>query len=236
VTPCRRIEARIPVAESPAHGAGADAAGGADRPVEAALGDLLTTEPTPPTVTPSSPACGATCAPAAGPGGAGETLGHHQRTVDEPGAAAVEAPSARAAGATPVHERLEGKLACHATRPTRRRRRCPLPSSVPGTRATCNDLAALGPSGPLPYDDTVIEIMTNPDGAVSSARQPPPAWLDPSTVEHILRLVEDPVSAASAASAPSVSAVLPGTARFRALCASGDPASFIQKKAMRCSR
>ena len=101
--------------------------------------------------------------------------------------------------------------------------------------------AALGPVGPLLHDDTVIEIMTNPDGAVWVERlgeppRPSGAWLDPGTVEHILRLVASSIGAECHAGAPSVSAVLPGDgARFQGFVPPvvTQPAFVIRKKALR---
>jgi P-type conjugative transfer ATPase TrbB len=102
-------------------------------------------------------------------------------------------------------------------------------------------IAALGPVGPLLHDDTVIEIMTNPDGTVWVERlgtppRPSGAPLDAGTVEHLVRLVASSMGVECHAGAPSLSAILPGSgARFQGFMPPvvTQPAFVIRKPALR---
>ena len=100
---------------------------------------------------------------------------------------------------------------------------------------------ALGPVGRWLQDDTVVEIMANPDGRVWVEHQgdvprPTGSILDAATVERVIRLMASHGHTECHAATPSLSAVLPGNgARFQAFVSPvvTSPAFVIRKKALR---
>jgi type IV secretion system protein VirB11 len=100
---------------------------------------------------------------------------------------------------------------------------------------------ALGPVGRWLHDDTVVEIMANPDGQVWVEHQgdvprTTGSILDPATVERVIRLMAAHCHTECHAGIPSLSAVLPGDgARFQGFVPPvvTSPAFVIRKKALR---
>jgi type IV secretion system protein VirB11 len=101
--------------------------------------------------------------------------------------------------------------------------------------------AALGPVGALLQDDTVVEIMANPDGTVWVERlgerpQPSGATLAPSTRERLIRLIASWADLECHAACPILSAVLPGDgSRFQGFVPPvvPQPTFVIRKRALR---
>jgi type IV secretion system protein VirB11 len=109
------------------------------------------------------------------------------------------------------------------------------------TRLLAMLTTALGPVGAWLHEDTVVEIMANPDGQVWVEHQgdmPRPAGivLDPATIERVIRLLATHGQVECHAETPRLSAVLPGDgARFQGFVPPvvTSPAFVIRKKALR---
>jgi type IV secretion system protein VirB11 len=115
-----------------------------------------------------------------------------------------------------------------------------LPQQAVQERVMAMLTTALGPVGAFLEDETVIEIMVNPDGRVWVERlgEAPRVCgdtLDAVTVERILRLVASSMGVECHAEAPSLSAILPGSgARFQGFVPPvvARPVFVIRKKAL----
>jgi type IV secretion system protein TrbB len=109
------------------------------------------------------------------------------------------------------------------------------------TRLLAMLITALGPVGAWLREETVVEIMANPDGRVWVEHQgevprPTGIVLDPATVERVIRLMASHGRTECHADTPSLSAVLPGDgARFQGFVPPvvTSPAFVIRKKALR---